>query len=158
MPEKRIRTVELVTPTAATSSGELHKRRVVAYARVSTDKEEQLQSFEAQKEYYEAYIAKNVEWENCGLFSDEGITGTSIRNREGFNRMIAAGLDHQFDLIVTKSISRFARNTVDTLTAIRKLKAIGVEVYFEKECLWTLDSKSEFVLTLMSSMAQEESR
>ena len=145
-------------PIALTAAQEMKKRRVVAYARVSTDKSEQLQSFEAQLDYFVTYIAEHADWVYCGIYSDEAITGTSTKSRDGFNRMMADALADKFDLIITKSISRFARNTVDTLTNVRKLKAVGVEVYFQKENMWSLDSKSEFVLTLMSSMAQEESR
>lgn len=92
------------------------------------------------------------------MFSDEGITGTSTKNRDGFNQMIDLALSGGIDLILTKSISRFARNTVDTLQAVRKLKAVGVEVIFEKENLHTLDPKCEMILTIFSSLAQEESR
>lgn len=145
-------------PIALTAAQEMKKRRVVAYARVSTDKSEQLQSFEAQLDYFVTYIAEHADWVYCGIYSDEAITGTSTKSRDGFNSMIADALTDKFDLIITKSISRFARNTVDTLTNVRKLKAVGVEVYFQKENMWSLDSKSEFVLTLMSSIAQEESR
>ena len=134
------------------------KRRVAAYARVSTSSEEQLASFEAQKNYYVQYIASNPNWEIAGLYTDEGVTGTSSRRREGFNRLIEDALTGSIDLIVTKSVSRFARNTVDTLTAIRKLKAADMEVFFEKENIYTFDSKGELMLTILSSIAQEESR
>lgn len=133
-------------------------RRVAAYARVSTSSDEQLLSVEAQKDYYPKFIATHANWTFVGLYADEGISGTSSRNREEFNRMIDDALDGKIDLIVTKSISRFARNTLDTLTAIRKLKNARVEVFFEKEQIYTFDSKGEFMLTLLSSMAQEESR
>ena len=135
-----------------------HKRRVCGYARVSTDRDEQYTSFEAQKNYYEKYIKENPEWEFVDLYADEGITGTSTKNRDGFKLMIKDALEGKIDLIVTKSISRFARNTVDTLSHIRLLKDRGVEVYFEKENIWTFDAKGEMMITLMSSLAQEESR
>ena len=92
------------------------------------------------------------------VYTDEGITGTNTKKRDGFNRMIADALAGKIDLIITKSISRFARNTVDTLTAVRQLKDKGVEVFFEKENIYTMDSKGELLITIMSSLAQEESR
>lgn len=134
------------------------KRRVAAYARVSTDKEEQENSFEAQVKYYSEYIGNNPEWEFVKVYSDEGISGTYLKLRTGFNEMIADALAGKIDLILTKSVSRFARNTVDSLTTVRKLKDKGVEVYFEKENIYTLDSKGELLITIMSSLAQEESR
>lgn len=134
------------------------KLRVAAYARVSTEQDEQQNSYEAQVDYYTHYIASNPEWEFVGIFSDEGISGTNTKKREGFNRMIGLAMNGGIDLILTKSISRFARNTVDTLETVRSLKAKGVEVWFEKENLRTLDAKGEMLLTIMSSLAQEESR
>ena len=134
------------------------KRKVAGYARVSTDSEEQLTSYTAQIDYYTNYIRQHPEWEFVNVYTDEGITGTNTKKRDGFNRMISDALAGKIDLIVTKSISRFARNTVDTLTIVRKLKAQGIEVYFEKENIYTLDSKGELLLTIMSSIAQEESR
>ena len=119
------------------------KRRVAAYARVSTDKEEQESSFDAQVSYYTRLIKSNPEWIFVEVYSDEGVTGTSMKKREGFTRMINDALAGRIDLILTKSVSRFARNTVDTLTTVRKLKDKGVEVYFEKENIYTLDSKGE---------------
>ncbi len=136
----------------------IKKRKVAGYARVSTDKDEQQNSYEAQVGYYTDYIKRNPEWEFVEVYTDSGITGTSTKNREGFKRMIADALDGKIDLILTKSVSRFARNTVDSLTTIRQLKGKGIEVYFEKENIWTLDSKGELLLTIMSSLAQEESR
>ena len=94
----------------------------------------------------------------CFFYTDEGITGTNTKHREGFKRMVADALAGKIDLIVTKSVSRFARNTVDSLTTVRQLKEKGVEIYFEKENIWTLDSKGELLITIMSSLAQEESR
>ena len=134
------------------------KRRVAAYARVSTDNEEQLTSYEAQVDYYTNYIQGRDDWEFAGVYTDEGITGTNTKKREGFKSMVADALAGKIDLIITKSVSRFACNTVDSLTTIRKLKEHCVEVYFEKENIWTFDSKGELLLTIMSSLAQEESR
>ena len=134
------------------------KRRVAAYARVSTDWDEQFTSYEAQIDYYTNYIKSRDDWEFVNVYTDEGITGTSTKHREGFKKMVADALSGQIDLIVTKSVSRFARNTVDSLTTIRQLKEKGIEVYFEKENIWTFDGKGELLLTIMSSLAQEESR
>lgn len=136
----------------------MHKRRVAAYARVSTDSDEQLSSYEAQVDFYTRHIQGNPEWEFVAVYTDEGVTGTNTKKREGFNRMIEDALSGKIDLILTKSISRFARNTVDTLTTIRRLKEKGIEVYFEKENIYTLDAKGEVMITIMSSLAQEESR
>ena len=134
------------------------KKKVAAYARVSTEQDEQQQSYSAQVEFYTNYIASNPDWEIVEVYADEGVTGTNTKKRDGFNRMINDAKNGKIDLILTKSISRFARNTVDTLSIVRELKAIGVEVYFEKENLHTLDPKCEVMLTIMSSLAQEESR
>lgn len=140
-------------------SGEERKRlRVAAYARVSTNNEEQLTSYEAQVDYYTRYIQSKEEWEFVKVFTDEGISATNTKKREGFNQMVAEAMAGNIDLIITKSISRFARNTVDTLTTVRKLKEKGIEVYFEKENIRTLDGKGELLITIMSSLAQEESR
>ncbi len=133
-------------------------RRVAAYARVSTDSDEQFTSFEAQVDYYTRQISANTDWALVEVYTDEGISGTNTKKRDGFNRMIADALSGKMDLIITKSISRFARNTVDTLTAVRQLKEKRVEVYFEKENIYTMDSKGELLITIMSSLAQEESR
>ena len=134
------------------------RRKVAGYARVSTDSEEQLTSYEAQVDYYTKFIRSNPDWEFVDVYTDEGISATNTRHRDGFNRMIADALAGRIDLIVTKSVSRFARNTVDSLTAVRELKEHGTEVYFEKEGIYTFDSKGELLITIMSSLAQEESR
>lgn len=134
------------------------KRRVAAYARVSTDQEEQLTSYEAQVDYYTNYIKSRDDWEFVDVYTDEGISGTSTKRRDGFKKMVDDAMAGNIDLIITKSVSRFARNTVDSLTTIRSLKEIGCECYFEKENIWTFDGKGELLLTIMSSLAQEESR
>lgn len=134
------------------------RKRVAAYARVSTDTEEQLTSYEAQVDYYTRCIQANDQWDFVEVYTDEGISATNTKKRDGFKRMIADALDGKIDMIITKSVSRFARNTVDTLTTVRQLKEKGVEVYFEKENIYTLDSKGELLITIMSSLAQEESR
>lgn len=138
---------------------ETKKRRVAAYARVSTDEDEQLTSYEAQVGYYTSYIQSRDDWEFVEVYADEGISGTHTERRDGFNRMVNDAIHgRKIDLIITKSVSRFARNTVDSLTTVRELKDRGVEVYFEKENIWTFDSKCEMLLAIMSSIAQEESR
>ncbi|MCL2508106.1 MAG: recombinase family protein [Oscillospiraceae bacterium] len=134
------------------------KRRTAGYARVSTDKEEQESSFEAQVKYYTDYIQSRSDWIYCGLYSDEGISATSTAKREGFKQMVADALDGKLDLIITKSVSRFARNTIDSLQTVRALKEKGVEIFFEKEGIYTFDGKGELLITIMSSLAQEESR
>ena len=136
----------------------LRKRKVAGYARVSTDHDDQFSSYTAQVDYYTSYIKSRDDWKFVNVYTDEGITGTSTKHREGFKSMIADALAGKIDLIVTKSVSRFARNTVDSLTTIRQLKENGTEVYFEKENIWTFDAKGEVLLTIMSSLAQEESR
>lgn len=133
-------------------------KRVAGYARVSTDHDDQVTSYEAQVDYYTRYITDHAGWQLAGIYTDEGITGTSTKHRVGFQTMIADALAGKIDLIITKSVSRFARNTVDTLTHVRKLKDAGVEVYFEKENIRTLDAKGELLITIMSSLAQEEAR
>ena len=134
------------------------RRKVAGYARVSTDQDEQSTSYEAQLDYYTKFIKSHGDWDFVGLYADEGISGLNTKRRDGFNAMIADALAGKISLIVTKSVSRFARNTVDSLTTIRTLKAHGIEVFFEKENIWTFDSKGELLITLMSSLAQEESR
>lgn len=157
MSEKKITKITIVPPIAEADVGVKPKRRVAAYCRVSTLSEEQETSLLAQQDYYYNYILSRDDWEYVNVYYDDGISGLSFHNREGFNRMIDDAMSGRIDLILTKSLSRFARNTVDTLVTIRKLKAKGVEVYFEKEDIFTLDSKGEFLITLMSSFAQEES-
>lgn len=158
-PPRKVHKIESCTGlTPVAQDQEQKKRRVAAYARVSTDSDEQLSSYEAQVSFYTQYIRSNPDWEFAGVYTDEGISGTNTKKREGFNRMVEDALGGKIDLILTKSISRFARNTVDTLTTIRKLKERKIEVYFEKENIYTLDAKGEVMITIMSSLAQEESR
>lgn len=135
-----------------------HKRRVAAYARVSTDKDEQITSYKAQVDYYTKMIRNNEDWEFVDIYADEGITGTSTKSRKRFNQMIDDAVAGKIDLIITKSVSRFARNTVDTLVNIRKLKDAGVECFFEEQGIWTFDSTGELMITMLSSIAQEEAR
>lgn len=133
------------------------RMRVAAYARVSTEKGAMLHSLAAQVSYYRELIQSNPEYEYAGVYADEGLSGT-LEGRPEFQRMLRDCREGKIDLIITKSVSRFARNTVDTLTAIRRLKEHGVEVYFEEQNIYTLDGKGELLLTIMSSIAQEESR
>ncbi len=133
------------------------KLRVCAYCRVSTDNEEQLGSFDAQVKHYTSFIQNNPEWEYVGIYADEGISATSTKKRVEFNRMIEHCMEGKIDMVITKSISRFARNTVDCLNFARQLKAQNIAIFFEKENVNTLDSKGDFMLTLLGSLAQEES-
>ena len=132
--------------------------RVAFYARVSTDFMEQLNSLENQKKYFTEYIGDMPNWEFAGGYIDEGISGVTTKKREKFNEMIDDALSGQFDLIVTKEVSRFARNTLDSIQYTRKLLSNGVAVYFQNDNINTLDEDSEFRLTIMASMAQDESR
>ena len=116
----------------ATPINEIMKRRVAGYARVSTDSEEQFTSYKAQIDYYTKYIRSRDDWEFASVYTDEGISATNTKHRDGFNHMIKDALDGKIDLIVTKSVSHFARNTVDNLVTVRKLKEKGIEVFFEK--------------------------
>ena len=157
--ERKITIIEpVLQKIGKTTTGAPEKLRVAAYARVSTEQDEQQSSYEAQVDFYTRYIKNNPNWEFVAVFADEGITGTNTKKRDGFNLMIQKAMNGEIDLILTKSISRFARNTVDTLQTVRNLKAAGVEVIFEKENLHTFDPKCEVMLTIMSSLAQEESR
>ena len=135
-----------------------NKLRVAAYCRVSTDSEEQESSYEVQCSHYHELITSNVNWTLAGIYADEGISGTSLRHRDSFNRMIADAEAEKLDLILTKSISRFARNTLDCLSVVRRLKARQVGVIFEKEGLDTLDGTGEVILTILASIAQQESQ
>ncbi len=144
-------------PELAKQKAVQRQLRVAAYCRVSTDDEEQLTSYEAQQEYYTDKIMTNKEWTMAGIFADEGITGTSARKRPEFLRMIRMCKQRKIDLILVKSISRFARNTVDCLNYIRTLKELGIAVYFEKENINTLSAESEMLITIMGAFAQAES-
>ncbi len=131
---------------------------VAAYARVSTDKDDQINSLESQKRYFEAMIQANPEWNFVGIYADEGITGTSVKKRLMFQKLIADALSGKIDLILTKEVSRFARNTVDTLSFAQELKRHGVYVYFTTDHLNTMNDEDDFRLTIMAGVAQEESR
>ena len=134
------------------------KKRVAAYCRVSTDNEDQANSFESQQRYFRQYIERNPDWELYAIFADEGISGTNTKKRKEFNRMIECAKNGDFDLIITKEISRFARNTLDSIFYTRDLKKHGVGVIFLNDNINTLDGDAELRLAIMSSIAQEESR
>ena len=152
------RTVTII-PAKPIEEQQLLKRKlqVAAYCRVSTEEEEQQSSYEAQCSYYTDKIMTNPEWTMAGIFADEGITGTSTRKRDDFNRMIRKCKKKKIDLILTKSISRFARNTLDTINYTRMLRAMGIGIYFEKENINTLDMDSEMLITMLGAFAQAES-
>lgn len=144
-------------PETAKEQAVQRQLRVAAYCRVSTDDEEQLTSYEAQQTYYTDKIMTNRDWTMAGIFADEGITGTSARKRPEFLKMIRLCKQKKIDIILTKSISRFARNTVDCLNYIRALRELGIAVIFEKENINTLEEDSEILITMLGAFAQAES-
>lgn len=149
---RKISKIELKTPTA------MRRKRVAAYARVSMETDRLIHSLSAQISYYSKVIQANPAWEYAGVYADRGISGTGISNREEFKRLLADCEAGSVDIILTKSISRFARNTVDLLETVRHLKDLGIEVRFEKEHINSLSEDGEIMLTLLASFAQEESR
>ena len=148
-----------IIPAKPIAEQEAMKRKlqVAAYCRVSTEEEEQQSSYESQCSYYTDKIMTNPEWTMAGIFADEGITGTSTKKRDDFNRMIRKCKKGKINLILTKSISRFARNTLDTIKYTRMLRAMGIGIYFEKENINTLDMDSEMLITMLGAFAQAES-
>lgn len=156
------KTIEVIKPIKVLKPGEtastVSKKRVAAYARVSTDYEDQLNSYKVQCEEYTSIITSNPNYVFAGLFADQGLSGTQAKKRPEFMKMIECARNGEIDLILTKSISRFSRNTVDVITYIRELRDINVEIFFEKENISSLDPKIDFMLTILSSIAQEESR
>lgn len=150
-------TVIVIPANPEAISSSKRQLRVAAYCRVSTDDEEQLTSYEAQKNYYTDKIMTNKEWTMAGIFADEGITGTSAHKRPEFLRMIRQCKQGKIDIVLTKSISRFARNTVDCLNYVRALKELGIAVIFEKENMNTLEIDSEILITMLGAFAQSES-
>ncbi|HHQ1286865.1 TPA: recombinase family protein [Listeria monocytogenes] len=159
MTEKNIMVIPARKRVGSTAAKEkIKKLRVAAYCRVSTETEEQNSSYEVQVAHYTEFIKKNTEWEFAGIFADDGISGTNTKKRDEFNRMIAECMDGNIDMVITKSISRFARNTLDCLQYIRQLKDKNISVYFEKENINTMDAKGEVLLTIMASLAQQESQ
>jgi len=158
---KRDVTLIPANPHTVTRGGRVQERetlRVAAYCRVSTNNEDQLLSFDNQVQYYTEYIANKPNYTMAGIYADEGISGVSTNRREQFKKMIKDCEDGKIDMVITKSISRFARNTQDCLQYSRKLKNLGIGIYFEKENINTLDAAGELLFTIMSSLAQEESR
>ena len=150
--------IVIIPAKSREETGQTERRlKVAAYCRVSTDQEEQESSYEAQIGYYTEKIKNNAEWTLAGIFADEGITGTQAKKRPEFMKMIRLCRQRKIDMILTKSLSRFARNTVDSLKYIRDLKALGIAVIFEKENINTLETDTEMMLTIMSCFAQAES-
>lgn len=148
-----------ITKIEATQSfATQQKTRVAAYARVSTDSDEQLLSLETQKEHYESFIKDHQEWEYAGLYYDEGISGTKIEKRDGLLRLLKDCEDGKIDRVIIKSISRFSRNTTNTLEMVRNLSKLGVYIFFEKENIDTEHMSSELMLSILSSIAESESR
>ena len=156
MEQNNIKIIKANTKLSKSENNNLNKIRVAAYCRVSTDDEEQLNSFESQKQYYTAKISMNKDWKLVKIYADEAITGTRTDKRTEFKKMIEDALEHKIDLIITKSISRFARNTVDTLNYVRQLKVEKIAVFFEEENINTLSMDGELLLTILSSVAQQE--
>lgn len=155
------KTVEIIKASKNVENNKenkIYKKKVCAYCRVSTEHEEQITSYDAQVLYYTKSIIENPEYEFVKIYADRGISGTSTKNRTEFNNMIEDCKNGKIDLIITKSISRFARNIVDCITYTRLLKDMNIEVFFEKENIRTLDQTGEFVLTILGGLAQEESR
>ena len=148
-----------INPLTHLSRVAVQKRRVAGYARVSTDSDEQFTSYEAQVDYYTQYIKRNPEWEFVKVYTDEGISGTNTKHRIGFNEMIADAMSGKIDLIVTKSLSRFALNVVDCIKYARDLRALSppVGIYFETENINTLSQNGELLLTVLAAFAQDES-
>lgn len=147
-----------VTPDITEDVRRLNKKRVCAYARVSTDKDDQANSYESQCRYFTEYIRRHSDWEFAGIYADEGISGTSTKKRESFRQMMADAGNGLIDLILTKEVSRFARNTVDTLTFTRELKKQGIYVIFLNDNINTQENDGELRLSIMATIAQDESR
>lgn len=158
MMEKEVIRVASPAQYMASTGLDIKKKRVAAYARVSTDTEDQIHSFKAQIDECTKKITSNPDWEFVGMYSDEGISGTSLKKRDGLNALLNECRKGNVDLILIKSVSRLGRNTLDILTIIRELRAIDVEIRFEKENLSSLDTKTDMILTFHSSIAQEESK
>ena len=153
------KTISVIEPKRSliVNRAQYHQRRVAAYCRVSTDSEEQLTSYTNQKKVYTEMIAAKPEWEFAGLYADEGISGTCADKRPQFQKMINDCLSGKIDYIITKSVSRFARNTVDCLDHVRMLRARGIGIYFEEQNIDTLQIDSELYLVIYAGFAQSES-
>lgn len=146
-----------ITKIEAAESKSKKKLRVAAYCRVSTDNDAQLESLDTQKTHYESYISARNEWELAGIYVDEGISGTSAEKRTELMKMMADCETGKIDFVITKSISRFSRNTTDCLEMVRKLLDLNNPIFFEKENINTGSMESELFLSILSSMAQDES-
>ena len=156
-PKKVVRIIAPTITPQETAKNKYRQLRVVAYCRVSTKQEEQLNSYETQRNYYTERINAEPNWTLVAIFADKGITGTSVKNRDEFNKMIKLCKRGKVDMIITKSISRFARNTLDCLKYTRMLKAIGVDVFFEEQGIHSTQPGAEFYITIYGSIAQSES-
>ena len=150
--------VQVIPARKVEAEEKKRKLRVAAYCRVSTEQEEQLGSFANQVEYYTRLIESEEDWELAGIYADEGISGTGTRKRKGFQRLIEACDEGKVDFVITKSISRFARNTADCLVYARQLRDRGIPILFQKECINTMEASGELLFTILSCFAQEESR
>lgn len=155
--EKKVRLIHEAIDVQDNTFQSYRRIRVAAYCRVSTKQEEQLNSYEVQKKFYTAKINSNPDWQMVGIFADKGITGTSVLKRDEFNKMIKLCKDKKIDMILVKSISRFARNTVDCLHYTRMLKALGVNVFFEEQGIHSIKSDAEFYISIYGTIAQSES-
>ena len=156
--ERRVRVIPATKPAPASGPRHSGRQRVAAYCRVSTERDDQANSFESQQRYFKEYISLQPDWELCQVYADEGITGTSTKKRAAFNRMIADARLGKFQLILTKEVSRFSRNILDTISYTRELKALGIAVVFANDNINTLEPDAELRLSIMASLAQEESR
>ena len=150
-----MKTIEKIEKTSPVL---LSRKRVAAYARVSVESPRMQHSLSAQVSYYSALIQRHTEWEYAGVYADYGVSGTGVKGRDEFKRMLADCEDGRIDIILTKSIQRFARNTVDLLNTVRRLKELGVDVWFEKENIHSMSGDGELMLSILASFAQEESR
>lgn len=156
-PQKTVRIIPATIDTKAAITQNYRQLRVAAYCRVSTKQDEQLNSYEVQKNHYEERIRTEPKWSLVGIFADKGITGTSMKKRDEFNKMLRLCYKGKIDMIIVKSISRFARNTLDVIKITRKLREINVDVYFEEQGIHSIDPASEFYITIYGSIAQSES-
>lgn len=155
--EKKVRLIHEAINVQENTFQSYRRIRVAAYCRVSTKQEEQLNSYEVQKKFYTEKINSNPDWQMVGIFADKGITGTSVLKRDEFNKMIKLCKNKKIDMILVKSISRFARNTVDCLHYTRMLKALGVDVFFEEQGIHSIKSDAEFYISIYGTIAQSES-
>ena len=156
-PQKTVRIIPATIDTKTAITQNYRQLRVAAYCRVSTKQDEQLNSYEVQRTHYEERIRTEPKWSLVGIFADKGITGTSMKKRDEFNKMLRLCYKGKIDMIIVKSISRFARNTLDVIKITRKLREINVDVYFEEQGIHSIDPASEFYITIYGSIAQSES-